>query len=188
MYNAAPIRAPGKKCFEEKRQSPPRCWPIARKQTVHPPGPSSVGSLVLKLNCLVVCFRVAVGGPVGSVAVIIVVALIGQIGQTEFGTSLLIVGPHQPCCIAVTAANAHPVGVSTPACLHTQTSLNCRDHVRAGGIVAAAACNILVTVRVRSRQVQQVDAGESDQETAEKRYRVDRVGCIETAEKDEGGA
>jgi len=43
----------------------------------------------------------------------------------------------------------------------------------------------LVSIWILARKIEQVDAGEYDEEAAEERDGVDRVGCIESLEKDE---
>ena len=44
-----------------------------------------------------------------------------------------------------------------------------------------------MAVRVGSREVQEIYAGENDEETCDEGDRVDRVGGVKTSEEDEGG-
>lgn len=71
---------------------------------------------------------------------------------------------------------------------HTHAGLETRDHVGARDVAIAAAGKHLVAVGVVTAEVEQVDAGEGDEEPADEGEGVDSLGGVEALEEDEGGA
>lgn len=78
--------------------------------------------------------------------------------------------------------------ITTSAGLYAAASLQTRHHVGGRGVVAPMPCDEFVPVRVASGKVEQVDSGKGYEEAAKQRQGVDRVGGVEPAEEDEGGA
>lgn len=83
--------------------------------------------------------------------------------------------------------------LSTPSRLHAQARLDGTDAVDwypvHFDVLASVGGNAEIgAVRVFSREVEQVDAGEDGEEAAEKGDGVDGVGGVEAAEEDEGCA
>jgi len=118
----------------------------------------------------------------------VLVALLRQVRQPEAGRLLLVVGLYEPGPVAADAVAPAVVAQRAPRVLHADARLDRRDHVRARRVAGAPGCEGLGPARVRAREVEEVDAREGDEEAADQRDGVDRVGGVEAAEEDEGGA
>lgn len=124
----------------------------------------------------------------GTPGVRVLVALLCQIRQPESGGLLLVIGLYQPGPVAAYAVASAVVAQRPPRVLHADARLDGGNHVRARGVAAAPGRQGLGSARVGAGEVEEVDAGEGDEEAADERDGVDRVGGVEAAEEDEGGA
>lgn len=97
-------------------------------------------------------------------------------------------GPDQALPVTVQAAETVAARIATSTSLHAAPGLEARHHVGPRGILASTSGNELMAVGVTSRQVEKIDASEGDEEAAEQRECVDRVGRVEAAKEDEGCA
>lgn len=147
--------------------------------------PVAILAVVELDTVLVVCLAIAVG------SAHIVVAVLGEVSQGEAMGFLLVVCVNQAFTIAIQAADAVSRRVTATPGLHAQASLKAGYHIGTSGIGSSSASNQLVAVGVASREVQQIDAGESDQEAADQGEGIDGIGRVKAAEEDkrraEGG-
>lgn len=72
--------------------------------------------------------------------------------------------------------------------LHGASGLEACQPIGGDSIFIQLGIHQGVSIGVMSREVQEVNTGEDNEESAEQRYCVDGVGCVEPLEKDEGGA
>ena len=107
-----------------------------------------------------------------------------EVGQAEPGLLLLVVRPHQPLAVSSVAANA--VAAKAAAGLHADAGLDAGDHVGAHSIGASTAAQAS-TIRIGARKVEQIDTSECNEEAANQRQGVNRIGRVEAAKEDERG-
>ncbi len=109
-----------------------------------------------------------------------------------------IVAVHQSVVLALLWPNAiqgkgqaaaSPMCILASAPLHASPCLEARESVCGYAILFGSfAIQQSVAVRITARKVEEVDAGEDDEEAAEEGESVDSVGSIKAAEEDEGRA
>ena len=122
----------------------------------------------------------------GASRVVPLVAVLGEVGEPKPDSVLFVVGPDKAFPVTAAATHAEPAEGSPR--LHAHPRLEARDHIGAGGIAGPVAAHRLSAVGVAAAQVEQVDAGEGDEEAGQQREGVHGIGGVETAEEDEGGA
>lgn len=79
-------------------------------------------------------------------------------------------------------------GIIASPGLHAEAGLEARDHVCGSGVCASSSSNQLASMRVASREVEQVHSSKGDEETTDERKSIHSVRCVEALEEDEGGA
>lgn len=72
--------------------------------------------------------------------------------------------------------------------LHAAARLDSRDAVGWDGVFVGMPIDEVVAVRVAAGEIEEIDAGEDDEEAAEEGEGIDGVGGVEAAEENEGGA
>lgn len=121
------------------------------------------------------------------------VAFLRQLTQAK-GAILKIVGMDETFAVALAiqksyARGAPPVRVLTPPRLHRPPGVEAGNSVRGNTVFFVnLAVEELATVRVVSRKVEEIHAGEDNQESAKKRDGIDGVGGVEAFEKDKRSA
>lgn len=93
---------------------------------------------------------------------------------------------HEPLPVSI-ASNAVAVAGKATAVLHANAGLDAGDYISAHSIAASMSTQPSA-LGVSAREVEQVDTSEGNEEAANKRERVYRVGCVEAAEESKGGA
>jgi hypothetical protein len=102
------------------------------------------------------------------------VTLLGEIRQAKPCSLFLVVCPDQALAITAAAAASYTETVCVaataqgPTSLHAHTSLDARYHIGADNVAGAAASRQLSAIRIGPAEVEKIDAGEGDEEAADK--------------------
>lgn len=120
------------------------------------------------------------------------VALFGQILKTNGAVVFHIVRVNESLAVAVPvqvdAGGTPTVRLTAATKLHRPASLETRNTICRHSIFVIFGVDQVVSVRIVSREVKEVNAGEDDEESTQKGNGIDSVRGIESLEQNERGA